>query len=254
MTETQWSDHDKTIHDGKINGRWDLKLLGHRVSFHRERPGWEAERLATCFEMMAPGMTIYDLGAEVGDFTALYGMWVGPTGTVVPVEPSPQSWPSIKTHWYANGLPPIKAFFPGFVSDVTDLSPMEHIRDPRIVDRSGWPECASNQIRPEFGFRHLAQQTADTPQITLDDLVARTGLIPDAIVMDIEGAEFSALKGCRQVLERDRPIMWVSVHPQTMRDWYEAELDDILHLMDDVEYDAELLGEDSEMYWLFTSR
>lgn len=243
------------IRDGKINDRWEMMLLAHRVEFHAARPGWEAERLASCAEVMQPGMTVFDLGAECGDFTALYGMWVGPTGTVVPVEPSPPYWPSIRAHWYANSLPPLKGFYGGFISNVNDdLPDSQWSTEWSIPDAEGWPAISIGPIVPEFGFRHLAQQTSDTPQITIDSLVHRTGLTPDVIVMDIEGAELHALWGAQRTLERDRPVMYVSVHRDIMRAWYSTTPEMITDYMATFDYEETFLGEGTEIYMLYTPR
>jgi len=238
-----------------INNTWPLMVTQDRHEFHRVRPGWEKERLVTCAEMMTPGMTVYDIGAECGDFTSLYGTWVGSTGRVIPVEPSSPYWPSIRAHWEANNLPRLSGFFIGFASDHDDLNPPKQ-RDASAFDPhhlSGWPHCSVGQIMPDFGFRHLAQQADDTRQLTIDTMVDNFGK-PDAIVMDIEGAEWHALQGCQRVLMNDRPIMWVSIHPATMLDWYGKTVEDISNYMTDLDYVGAMLGEDSEQYWLFVPK
>ncbi len=106
---------------GRINDRWELMLLPHRITFHRDRHQWEAGRLAHCAERMTPGMVIYDVGAECGDFTALYRTWVGSAGAVVPVEPQPAYWPAIRAHWEANGGGAPEAWFPGFAGEATTV-------------------------------------------------------------------------------------------------------------------------------------
>ena len=114
---------------------------------------------------MEPGMTVYDLGAESGDFTALYRSWVGPSGLVVAVEPSPPYWPSIRQTWEANDFGPPPAWFSGFVSDVTDLTPpLDEMADQRENDGTGWPQSSNGPVVPDFGFRHLCQQADSTPR------------------------------------------------------------------------------------------
>lgn len=237
-----------------INNRWELQLPSFRREFHALRPGWEAERLVTCFELMKEGDIVYDIGAEHGDFTALYQKWVGPTGTVVPVEPSPGYWPCIFQTFVANDLPDPRAWFAGFASDVVDLEPpSDRLSDLREPDKyhPSWPAAVHGPIVADFGFRHLAQQTVETPQITMDALAAATGIIPTSMVMDVEGAEYRALQGCKWLLEQFHPTMWVSIHPETMLDWYGATVEDIVTFMAGVGYAGEMLGKDSEEYWLF---
>lgn len=245
-----------------INGKYPIKLPHFRHDFHTPRPGWEAERLASCHDLMKPGDVVFDIGAECGDFTALYSIWTGDQGKVIPFEPAPMMWPSIRCIFEGNDLQPPKGYFAGFVSDETDLHPPQDnqawLREPDFEGENRWPLATVRLGEPEAdpGFRHLAQQTIETPQITLDYWCERFSqlrtLLPDSIVMDIEGAEYRALLGARRLLTERHPIMWVSIHPGTLWAWYQATREDIISYMRSVGYDdAEKLGEDSEEYWIF---
>ena len=237
-----------------INDTWPIILTPDRYEFHAARPEWESKRLESCAKLIQPRMTVYDLGAESGDFTALYRSWVGPTGNVVAVEPSPPYWPSIRQTWEANNFGPPPSWFSGFVSDITDLAP-EHddMAYSRVDDGTGWPVSSNGEVIPDFGFRHLCQQAASTPQITIDDLADRVGA-PDAIVMDIEGSEYRALQGASRVLTDDRPLVWVSVHPMPLDEWYGRCPADIHVLMRDYGYRGDFLGVCTEELWLYTPR
>lgn len=239
--------------ESKINDKWEIRLTPDRHEFHAKRPRWEIERVDSCAELMTEGMVVYDLGAESGDFTALYHQFVGPTGTVVPVEPSPPYWPSIRAHWEENGNPPLRAYFPGFASFDDGLVP--ELKDERYESifpmKDGWPAASIGEILPDFGFRHLAQQAHHTPRLSLDTMAKHLNLVPDAVVMDIEGAELMALYGATSLLKEKKPIMWVSVHQPTMKDWYNHTLDELLRHMKACGYTGEKLGEGSEEYWLF---
>lgn len=227
-----------------INGH-SLTLPRWRARFYEDRAeqGWEKVRIDSCAELITEGMTVYDIGAECGDFTALYRKWVGDEGQVIPVEPSPPYWPIIRQIWEVNGFAPPCATFNGFASDACS--------DAERAFAPGWPEASEGEGIPEFGFRHLAQQGDTTPQITIDDLATLSITTPSAIVMDIEGAEWHALSGALVQLEHNRPLVWVSVHPPTMLDWYGKTFADIVELMASVGYVGRLLGEEVEEFWLF---
>lgn len=248
---------------GTINERWALQLTPDRVVFHAARPKWEAGRLEHMVEHVEPGMTVYDCGAECGDFTSLYRQWVGPTGVVVPIEPQPAYWPSIRQTWEANGYAPPLAWFPGFVGSRTTVDEFE-----KLLGRCGWPadlwpDWSLGKVQPDFGFKHLAQQADSVPTARIDDLAGLLGYPPDAIVFDIEGAEFEAIKGCAGLFDSVRPLLWVSVHdvgggdwPGPLKAWYGATVDDIHAFMDGVGYRGELLpgyGE-GESFWFYEPR
>ncbi|MBI4142920.1 FkbM family methyltransferase [Candidatus Uhrbacteria bacterium] len=52
------------------------------------------------------------------------------------------------------------------------------------------------------------------PQVTLDAFCAARGITPDVIKIDVEGAELRVLRGAHATLERARPRIFLSVHPQ----------------------------------------
>jgi FkbM family methyltransferase len=233
---------DTEMIDCLINGDYMMKLPRWRAKFYNDRNSWEKPRLDSCHELMEPGMLVYDVGAECGDFTSLYKTWVGPHGTVVPIEPSPPYWPLIRQIWEANH-PGMAApwCFVGFASSQNNLNPLHPDIEQALCE--GWPREARGDGIPEFGFRHLAQDTDRTPQTRLDSLSGVTG-IPDCITMDVEGAEWDALQGMYELLQMHSPIVWVSVHPPTMMDWYGKTPDAIDSYMKNFGYSKEWLGND----------
>lgn len=236
----------------KINDRWELMLPEFRRQFHSDRPEWEAGRLASCAETMFPGAVVWDIGAEQGDFTALYRQWVGPGGRVVAVEPSPPYWPCVRQTWEANGFGEPPGWFVGFASNETSGAQVRStVADEPGPD--GWPACSVGQIIPDFGFRHLAQQTNETPQVRLDELAEPA---PDVITIDIEGAEWHCLSGCAGLFETVRPLIYVSVHDRPIVEWYDRTFLDLHRLMLGFDYDGTFLpylGE-GETMWLYAPR
>ena len=234
-----------------INDKWPLLLPDWRAEFYaKHTSGWEAVRLDEMFKLVSPGMLIYDVGAEQGDFTSLYKLWTGETGDVIPIEPSPPYWPIIKEIWEMNHAGKPRNCFVGFASDDDYLS-------PQLIDFNqgeqfeSWPVSAYREGIPEFGFRHLAQQTDSTPQITIDSLSKITG-DPDIVVIDVEGAEWNVLHGSLELMKRNKPSFFVSIHPQTMKDWYNKTPEDIHALMEENGYKKEYLGHEIEEFWVYT--
>jgi hypothetical protein len=230
-----------TLVEGKINDRWDLWMPDFRASFHAERPKWEAGRLAQMAEVVEPGWTIYDVGAEHGDFTALYRRWVNnadpasASGDVIPFEPSIAYWPCITQTWEANvnawtawSPGPPGASYVGFVSNLD--APHPEARWGTYIGT--WPEVADGPVVADPGFRHLGQQGSLFAQTRLDTFAIETGLYPDGIVIDIEGAEGRALRGLSRLAVRGiRPHVWVSWHEPTAASWYDTNLFDLMRTM-----------------------
>ena len=230
-----------------INGRWELLLPEHRADRH-EWPWWEATRLAAMHHFIKPGDVVWDIGAEEGDFPALFASW---GARVVLVEPNPRVWPNIRAIFEANRLTyRIAGFFVGFASDVNADALDGLSTSDALGPDMQFPDCAFGEVIGNHGFRHLAQETDTTPQMTIDTMRERF-TAPTHITMDIEGAELRALRGATGVLAEDRPYVWVSVHPDAMMNFYKSHASLVYALMESANYQRVFLTYDHESHELF---
>lgn len=225
-----------------INGKWTLILPRHRAARAEWRTGWEAERLDSMRANLRPGMVVYDVGAEEGDLSALFASWVEPGGGVVLVEPNPRVWPNIRLIWEANALDPPLLSVVGFCAE----------RDERLerLEAPGWPACASGPVIADHGFLNV-MAAGHLPVVTVDTLAAGLAPPPDAVTMDVEGAEILVARGMRRTLAEHRPLVWVSVHAEAMfHDWgaYQVELFSEFHRHG---YEKRFLSFDHEAHWFF---
>lgn len=233
-----------------INGQWELLLPEHRAA----RPdwtsekGWERARLDAMHAAIEPGMIVFDCGAEEGDFPALYASW---GADVVLFEPNPRVIPNIKAIWDANQLPPPRGVFAGFAAAHTNLLPDQLEPIFAEPDLDGWPACAYGPVIGDHGFRNVCERPHDTPQTTLDDYSLRTGLIPDVITLDVEGAELEVLKGAENLLRTRQPLVFASIHPTFIRDMYGQTDLDVHAFMASCGYKGDHLATDHEEHWLF---
>ena len=231
-----------TFAEGIICDRWKLQLPDFRIDFHAARPKWEIGRLEHMAERVEPGMVVCDVGAEMGDFTSLYRSW---GAAVIPVEPMPAMWPSIRATWEANGYDPPPACFAGFAAD----------RSTRLLDGlhlGDWPRATDGPVVADPGFRHLAQQAHIEPCVTIDDL-AELVPPPDVLMLDVEGAEWHVLDGARRVLREGSLLVYASVHPPTMKNWYRRTPVDLWRLMKECGYDGTRLPHhgEGEEFWFY---
>ena len=74
-----------------------------------------------------------------------------------------------------------------------------------------------------------------TQAVSLDDYCRETGLRPDLIKIDVEGAEQWVLEGSRETLERCRPCLIVSLHDYWMPDGH--SIDAMRHLLTNLSYE-----------------
>lgn len=73
-----------------------------------------------------------------------------------------------------------------------------------------------------FVAKSIAPQASEesVQTIALDQLCEDISIDPDLIKIDIEGAEILALAGMTNILENKRPVLFIEVTPNTVRDVY----------------------------------
>lgn len=223
---------------------------------------WERERLASMQDNLREGEVLFDIGAEHGWLSTIYGGFVGYQNMVL-VEPSPEMWPDIRKIWAANDFPDPAFAFVGFVgAQAVDEVPvrMKSTKGRRGGVKFVWPECARAD-GPESGpmaYRIMGQHL-DVPTTSIDALVAATGIIPQALTIDVEGAEWEVLRGAEHTMVTHRPKMWVSVHPDLMLKDFNPRPDDVEEFrieeffmwVESHSYKRIYLGTDHEQHHLF---
>ena len=231
-----------------INGTWEVLLPAHRAA-RTEWRWWERARLASMYRNLRRGDVLIDVGAEEGDMSSLFARWIDPGGVVL-IEPNPKVWPNIRAIWEANALPKPRAWFVGFAGHETNLSPPHSDVDSH--DRHGWPACAYGDVIGDHGFRGYRDERGRTPTVRLDDLAATSDITPDAITMDVEGAEWAVLEGAEHLLREVRPMVWISIHPSFLRDTYGLNRCDVLRFMEERGYEGYPIATDHEEHWAFS--
>lgn len=136
---------------------------------------------------LRPGMTIFDVGANVGYYTALTASLVGPRGRVVAIEPS-AAYEKLAEWVRNNQLAYVSPFRIG-LSDRAGYLPIY------LGDESNYTPTM---------VAHGGLTPFDTvPVCTLDDLAERVGIDHiDFLKIDVEGHEPAVFRGAKQLLNR----------------------------------------------------
>ena len=176
---------------GRLRGRWWLPAS--RGKLLRILGGtYEPEQTRLFEQLLRPGHTVLDVGANVGYYTLLASVLVGDAGRVHAFEPEPKN--------------------AGFLRRHTSINRRDNVRveQAAVSDREG---TARFDFGSGSGTGHLADAGAiKVRTLRLDDYCAQHGLAPNAIKIDVEGAEMSVLHGARETLVRHRPILFLSTH------------------------------------------
>lgn len=160
--------------------------------------------LALAEELVAPGATVWDLGANVGLFTVPAAHRAGPSGRVLAVEPDVECAALLLRT--ARGLAPGK-YAPVQVLAAAVAPPGPRVVELSIAERSRSANALSGYGSTEMGGQREARLV---PAYALDDLVAVLPA-PDLVKIDVEGAEAAVLGGAERLLGAVRPVLIVEV-------------------------------------------
>jgi FkbM family methyltransferase len=236
---------DAKFVDRLINGKHRVKMPAF-LAAHDSFDNWERERFDSMERNLKQGDVLFDVGAETGHMSAIYARFVGAENMVL-FEPNPDNWQNIKATWDVESLATPRATVCALVGNRNSVE-----SDFDTSQENGWPVVAlTGQIWTPRSFRYIHEHAARTPQISIDVFVATRVVAPNAITIDVEGAELEVLKGALLTLQECRPLVWVSVHEELMRRDYGRELRDIASLMVSAEYYGEYLATDHEAHWLY---
>lgn len=153
--------------------------------------------------------TFLDIGANIGSFT-LVGARVAKRGRVHSFEPSDHHFRRLSHNVALNGFGNVTLNKLG----LSDQPGSATLFLPSVSGQMNNSGAASLYAASAPG----AQVTEEVALVTLDDYVRDHGISRiDLIKIDIEGAEFIALRGARATLEKFRPIVLMEMDKDSMQ-------------------------------------
>jgi len=185
--------------------RWDAEMflpaewrgLPKLIFAFREYYEPELSRLE---EILSPGKTFVDAGANAGIYTLAASRIVGETGRVIAFEPSIQSLPVLRKNIALNHLTNVVAF-PVALSHAAGAAKLYHGPNPSLNSlgkETAWPE-----------------DTEEITTETLDDILERASIDHvDVIKVDVQGAEELVLRGARKLLTSMHPTIIFEIFPE----------------------------------------
>ena len=162
---------------------------------------WNPDEYRSFRDVVRPGMTALDIGANVGAYSLLLGQWVGPAGAVYAFEPSPRVFDGLVRHIELNHLA-------GVVHPVRAAVGRTSATLPLVV-------AGTHGESRLAGASDAAMPTIDVAVTTIDEFCAQHRITPAFIKVDVEGAELDVLRGARATIRRTLPELrlFVEMHP-----------------------------------------
>jgi FkbM family methyltransferase len=163
-----------------------------------ERNFWEPTVALAIRDHCKPGDVVFDVGTNAGALAMMMSRLVGPRGIVCAFEASPRIIDKTHFNLVNAGCTNVTLFHKAVwhtSGELVNLAAGTHLND-----------------RIEAGASGMSVRT-----VALDDLAAAGDLRPSFIKMDIEGAEFDALRGMPRLLREVRPVLVLEQSPEDMR-------------------------------------
>lgn len=154
-------------------------------------------------ERVRPGMTVLDVGANIGYHSLLMSVLVGEEGRCIAIEPNPSN---------------VKLLLAN-----KNLNKLEQLEILQAAAGNAWGVL---QLNPSYSNGVVSPVTVKSIQeITRQETVLSLkidGILPpdvkvDVIKIDVEGSEFNALSGALRCIENDRPLIISEFMPGGLR-------------------------------------
>lgn len=146
---------------------------------------------------LRPGMRALEVGTNLGYYLAVASSKVGSEGEIIGFEPDPELFELASGN--ASRLNTPTRVLPFAASDHNGTS---NFYQSAV---GNWGSLKKEEALQQTG-------AVDVQTRTIDDFCEETDFKPDALRMDIEGAEAMALSGARCVIEKNKPILFIEIH------------------------------------------
>ncbi|QSV54662.1 MAG: FkbM family methyltransferase [Dolichospermum sp. UKL201] len=155
------------------------------------------QRLVT--RLVKPGMLVFDIGANIGDYSILLSKVVGSSGKVYSFEPASTTFNRLQERLIALKINNVYGFKKAFYSDDTQIEFNEFPDDFSVWNSIGKPQM----LDPQGSGQYVPIiNTEIVEAIKLDSFCLENSIDHiDYLKIDVEGAESDVLEGARELLK-----------------------------------------------------
>lgn len=179
----------------------------------RSRGVWEPFESRMVLALLDPGATFVDLGANLGYYTVLAGLRVGPRGRVFAFEPDPDNFALLERNLADNGLAPSMA------DGVAGSQANVRAERCAVAEKTG---AARLHLSPDNQGDHRLYESGDgrrtlpTRTVSLDGYFGDRKRFPAGpgalhlVKMDTQGCESRILRGAEALIaEQGARLAWI---------------------------------------------
>lgn len=159
------------------------------------------ENLLEIVSLIGRGMTVVDVGANIGIYTAAFARSVGAAGKVIALEPAPSNLRALRRAHQVNNWSNV---------EVHGIAAAE-CEGAMLLDCSSF-NSGNNVLSPNA----LPSASISVPTVPLDKLLGDRRV--DFLKIDVQGFEANVLRGATRILQCNRPlIVRLEVWPKGLR-------------------------------------
>jgi FkbM family methyltransferase len=189
---------------------YKIKLnISHRIAaviYWRGAQEWAPMLLLK--EKLKPGMTVYDIGANLGEVTLFAGNIVGKNGRIISFEPMKEAFDLLQYNISLNHYGERVVCYNTALSDQRGELNLYAACEP---DKLGSYEDGLHTLFPSGDRNQLLHKTKVE---RLDDKIENLPP-PDFIKIDVEGAELFVLMGAISILQNHHPQILIEINSES---------------------------------------
>ncbi len=190
---------------GEVEALFLVSSAGELRRMEGTYTGGEEIFLKSLLSLLRPGDVFYDVGGNIGEYSVFAAKVVGDGGSVFAFEPEPTNYESIEAHLKLNQLRNVRAFNVALGEQCGVMT--LNVRGFQNT------QCQLTLSEPEPGV-----QTKRVKVVSGDEIREAEELpVPNAVKIDVEGFEYSVLKGLRtSLMSPDCRLILCEIHPSRL--------------------------------------
>jgi len=177
--------------------------------------------------LLGPGMTMFDVGANVGYYATICARLVGPSGAVICFEPLPENAKQIAHNAALNSFRQMSVRGEALGAD-DGVATFLQSAEPT------WGKLKSAGKLPDKYVGELQVHVRKLDSVMCEGILPA----PNLIKIDVEGAEQAVLEGAGQTIASSRPVLMIELHGTNIQ---------IAATLSDFHYEAMVLGRNTSV-------